>query len=334
MIALRMARVRALVVALAMLVVGVAVAACGDSNESPSSDRADTPRIYMLWPSFESEGYIQQKTGAEAAIAELGDKVEVKLDSGTSRASANDQIRKIDSAITQQYDVIALNTGAVGAELVPAVERAQAQGIKVMTFDQSVPGADVETYIQFDGEQDGRLMGEYMTSVLPDGGEVGIVNCFAENPLIKAINSGIEQGLAGSDVRIVARLDALCDPSRARTAAENMITAHPSLKGIFALWDVQAMGTIPAVEKKGEPFFLVGGGGERDALELIARGGALDASTDAHFPEFGRMAVETAYALAQGRTVEPEIKMPFDIVTRDNAADVLAGVDSALAGGS
>lgn len=332
-----LARVRALAVVALALVVGAAAAGCGDDASdggSPSSG-GDKPRIYMLWPSSESEGYIQQQNGAREAIAELGEQVEeVKIDAGTSRSSANDLIRKIDSAITQQYDVIALNTGAVGAELAPVVERAQDQGIKVLTFDQSVPGADVETYIKFDGEQDGTLMGEYMKSVLPDGGEVGIINCFAENPLIEAINSGIEQGLAGSRVRIVSRLDAQCDPSRARTAAENMITAHPDLKGIFAQWDVQAMGTIPAIKAHGEPFYLVGGGGERAALELIVRGGGLDASTDAHFPEFGRKAVETAFALAEGRAVEPEIGMTFDIVTKDNAAEVLAGVERALAGGS
>jgi ribose transport system substrate-binding protein len=283
-------------------------------------------RIYVLLPSLEDESYTQQRTGALAASEDVAN-VEVEVEAGTSRGTSTDLMAKIDSAVTQGFDAIAINTGAVGEELAPAVERAQSQGTKIVTFDQSVPGADVASFIEFDGVENGRLMGEYMKKQLPDGGEVGIIDCFSENPLIRAINDGIRSGLQGSAIKVVARLDARCDPSRARNAAENMLSAHPDLKGIFAEWDVAALGAIKAIEQSNDPVILIGGGAQSDALEIIARGNtALKATTNAQFERFGYLAVETAAAAARNQPVERSIKVEPALVTKDNVSELLAQI--------
>jgi hypothetical protein len=51
-------------------------------------------------------------------------------------------------------------------------------------------------------------------------------------------------------VRIVARQYGMADPARSRAAAENILTAHPDLGGIFASSEASSLGSIQALRSR------------------------------------------------------------------------------------
>ncbi|ADB49890.1 sugar ABC transporter substrate-binding protein [Conexibacter woesei] len=317
--------------ALLATVVAAAVtllAGCGSDSDGGSGSTSgggggDDVRVYVLLPSLESDSYVQESRGAEEAAKQI-DGAEVKVDAGASRGEATNLIAKIDSAVTKGYDVIAVNPGAVGAELAPALSRAIAADVDVVAFDQNVPDLDdLSAYVGYDGYQAGLLRGRYLTKALPDGGAVGMIDCFKENPLTAAINRGQLAGMEGSRLRVVSELEAQCDPAKARTAAENMLTAHPEMRGLLAGTDIAAMAALPVVESFGKPLVVVGGDGQQDALRVIAEGGGIQATTLFPFAELGAEAVRTAVAVGRGEQVDAEVMVEPTLIDRANVEKFL-----------
>lgn len=228
--------------------------------------------------------------------------------------------------MTKGYDVIALNPGAVGAELAPALSAAAAAGVKVVSFDQNVADLDeLAAYVGYDGYKAGELRGRFLSEALPEGGEVGMIDCFKENPLTTSINRGQLAGMEGSRLRVVAELEAQCDPAKARTAAENMLTAHPEMRGLLAGTDIAAMAALPVVRSFGKPLVVVGGDGQQDALRVIADGGPIEATTLFPFEELGAEAVRTAVKVGRDEQVDAEVMVQPTLIDRSNVREFLEG---------
>jgi ABC-type sugar transport system substrate-binding protein len=320
---------------LAALVACMLVAVgCGSSDDStadgsPSGSSAKKVKVYMLLPSLEGDAYVRERKGAVAAAKKLPN-ADVTVDAGSARGEATNLIAKIQSAVTKGYDVIAINPGAVGGEVTPALTQAVGQGTKVVSFDQNVPELKgLSAYVGYDGYKAGLLRGQWLKENMPGGGKVGLIDCFKENPLTASINDGQRAGIAGSSLKIVTELDAQCDRAKARTATENMLTAHPDLKAILAGTDIAAMAGLPAVEKFGKPLVVVGGDGQDDAMGVITGGGPIKATTLFPFEELGGQAVRTAVEAASGKAVDKEVLVQPTLITKDNVAEIKAKVAAA-----
>ena len=64
---------------------------------------------------------------------------------------------------------------------------------------------------------------------------------------------GLEETVARElpGVSIVARQYGMADPARSRAAAENILTAHPDLAGLFASSEAASLGSIQAIRSRG-----------------------------------------------------------------------------------
>jgi len=316
-----------------VVVTGMFAAGCGDDGDSTAGGGGgdERPKVYVLLPSLESDSYVRESNGAEAAAATVD--ADVTVDAGSSRGEATNLMSKIDTAVTKGYDVIALNPGAVAAELKPALAEAAAQGVKIVAFDQGIPDfGDLSAFVGYDGHQAGLLRGQYMKEQLPDGGDVGMIHCFKENPLTASITEGQVEGMEGGGLEVVSELEGQCDPAKSRTAAENMLTANPELKGLLTGTDIAAMAALPAIRKFGKPLVVVGGDAQQDVLKVIADGGPIQATTTFPFEELGQQAVETAVKVANGEQVDAEILVQPKLVTKDNVAEIQAELERAANG--
>lgn len=327
--------VRSCLVALG-LALSVTLAACGDSDSgddapvSANGAKASSQkhvRVYMLLPSLQDEAYTREKAGM--VLQQKREKnAEVTIEAGTDRGSAGALIQKLQAAVTQQYDAIAVNGGEVAKQLIPTLQRAVDQGVKVLAYDQDLPGLKGKsTYIGFDASKGGQLIGEYWKKALPEGGNIGVIRCFIGNALQDAAANGFKRVIAGTKIRIVQTLDALCDPAKSRAAAENMLTAHPDLKGIFADTDIGLEGAIQATKKLRKDLILTGGGAGKAILRTLAEGDSPgDATFTFPFEVFGEKAVSEAIALARGSKPSPTEMLSGELVTQTNAQKVLDGI--------
>ncbi|WCB94962.1 Ribose import binding protein RbsB [Baekduia alba] len=320
----------------AMVACMLVAVGCGSSSDDTSKDGSSggasstkKVKVYMLLPSLESDAYVRERKGALTAAQRLPN-AEVTVDAGSARGEATNLIAKIESAVTKGYNVIAINPGAVGGQVAPALSQALAQGTKVVSFDQNVPGLDdLTAYVGYDGYKAGLLRGQWLKEAMPAGGKVGLIDCFKENPLTASINKGQRAGIAGSKLQVVSELEAQCDRAKARTATENMLTAHPDMKAILAGTDIAAVAGLPAVKAFGKPLVVVGGDGQDDAVGVITSGGPIKATTLFPFEELGGEAIRTAVEAGSGKAVRKQVLVEPTLITKDNVAEIKAKVAAA-----
>src|SRR5579871_7036083 len=118
---------------LAALFVGTSLAA--------SPGLAADPVTVGFLPKLDTDPYFQvAKTGAEEAQKEIGGKV---VQQAPSQATAEAQIEFVNNLVAQKVDVIAIAGNDANA-LAPALKRAAAQGVRVISYDSDV-AADART---------------------------------------------------------------------------------------------------------------------------------------------------------------------------------------------
>ncbi|HYP05357.1 MAG TPA: substrate-binding domain-containing protein, partial [Bryobacteraceae bacterium] len=116
-------------------------------------------------------------------------------------------------------------------------------------FDSAVNTAGFVSFIATDNYEAGCTAARTLAGLLNGSGSVGMV-------MHKPGGTSTvqrEQGFAATmkrefpGVQIVARQFGMADEARALAAAENMLTAHPKLSGIFASSEASSIGSIQAL---------------------------------------------------------------------------------------
>jgi ribose transport system substrate-binding protein len=308
--------------ALAAIVAAVVITGCGRGEE-------ESHKVMYLLPTLSDEAYSREAAGARAEAAKV-EGLQLDIQASAQRQDPTKQVTKIEDAITQGYDAIIVDPGESVDQLAPALRKAAEAGIKTITVVQTIPGLTPTAALTFDQVAVYREAGEYMSGKLPDGGAIGVITCVESNPDSKARIQGFEEGLA-PNIKVAAFGDAKCDPAKARTLTENMITANPDLKGIFNNTDLAAVGTVEAVRASGKDIIVIGGDGQTANLEMMAARDIQHASPRYPSETFGAMAVATADQLVRGEHVPPTIAIPGEaLITQDNAAEVLAEVQNLM----
>lgn len=305
-------------------VAALALAACGSDSGSTSSSGGENVDVVAILPEANNSGYTAEAAGAEEGAKALGD-VSLTVKYGDSVLDSASMIKAIENAVVSGVDVIAINPGAVGDQIVPALEAAKAQGVKVVTFDQDVPGQS-EAFIGFELEKAGKLAAKGISQLLPSGGQIAVVEAGPGNPVLDTINKSMKAALP-SNVDVVADLGGVNSPEKATTATENALASHPDLAGLYGDTDVFAtVGIRAALNSKGKDLAVQGMFGSEEAYEAIAKG-CKCATVEQNYREFGNSAMEVAQKLGSGEAVKsvPEIE-PVLIITPAAAEKSLANL--------
>ena len=108
----------------------------------------------------------------------------------------------------------------------------------------------------------------------------------------------------------------------AMPAMERMIERHPEIDVVMALNDPAAMGAMAALRQAGrlEGVAVYGVDGVTETRDLIAQG-HMQATAGQDPRGIGRLAVEEAYKVLQGKTPNPLVKLPTVLITKENAAN-------------
>lgn len=162
------------------------------------------------------------------------------------------QIQIVDAIVVQGVDAIAISATDERA-LVAPLERAIAKGIPVTVFDSAV---NLDTYVSFiatDNYQAGRTAAQKLAALMGGRGLAGMVMQKPGGTSTGLRERGFDEALAREfpQVRVAARQYGMADPARSRAAAENILTAHPNLSGMFASSEAASIGAIQAIESRG-----------------------------------------------------------------------------------
>lgn len=258
---------------------------------------------------------------AAKAYAAANPGVEIEFGQGTSATDIEGQIALIESMVTRGVQGIALTP--VDPTVAPALDKAIAQGVKVVLMDNDIPGWTGRTALATTNNYNaGKIAGEYLKTVLKTGDTLGILEGVPGVPSLDDRVKGMLDGLKGVEVEIVGKGATNCTEELGISVAEDLLTKHPELKAIFAACGPPAAGAAQAIKNAGIPgdkIVLAGFDfccGEKEALEA-----GIEDATVAQFPtKMAELGVDSLVKAIRGEKVESLIDSGAALVTKDNMA--------------
>jgi ribose transport system substrate-binding protein len=292
---------------------------------------ADKPKILVIYPYLGDQSFVRMHKASQAEAAKFSD-VQIDIVAGPDRTNATYFITAIEKATTEGYQVIAINHGGAAAQLYPALNKAQGEGIKIVGFDTGLPELKGHASdVLYDIPGASGKAGELFAGIVPTGAKIGIIRCLLGNPDTDAFINGFKKATAAKNYNVVMDADAKCDPANARTITENMLTATPDLAGIFNVFDVSAQGSLQALKAANSPVPMGSIGGQLYGAEAVATGGNWKFTVPYPFEAIGTYAVDTAVKVAKGEPVEATTVVPVATpLTPDNAAAFVTGLKAKL----
>jgi ribose transport system substrate-binding protein len=164
-----------------------------------------------------------------------------------------------------------------------------------------------------------------MAALLPGGGDVALVGGIAGNINSGVRLSGFEAGIRGSRLRVVARVNADYNRTKAQIAAERILSAHPRLTGFYAVSDDMVLGIADALRDAGKTgkLMVIGNDGAAEALNDV-RDGSISADVSQYPYVMGELAVEACAAAARGARLPARVDAPIALLTQGNVARAIA----------
>lgn len=274
----------------------VAVVGCseGDANRPPND--AGSSLTFAFVPNSPSNFWKIAEAGVRKAEAEFGVEVEVRL---PQSGAVDEQQQILQDLLTRQVDGIAISP-IDPANMTRLLDEVAARTL-LLTHDSDAPESQRIAYIGTNNTAAGRVAGEEILKVLPDGGDVILFVGRLDAQNARERKQGIEEALAGTNVAIRdVRLD-YGDQARAQENAEAMIVAYPGIGALVGLWSYNGPAILKAVQAAG----MVGETkivcfDEDDATLQGIEEGAISATVVQKPFEFGYQSVRLLDELARG----------------------------------
>ncbi len=259
---------------------------------------------------------------AAKAYAAENPGVEITYGQGQSATDIEGQIALIESMVTNGVQGIAITP--VDPTVASTLDRAIANGVKVVLMDNNIPDWDGKTALATtDNYAAGVIAGQYLASVLSDGDTLGILEGVPGVPALDDRVNGMLEGLGDVKPEIVGRMATNCTEELGISGAEDLLTANPELKAIYSACGPPAAGAARAIQNagiSGDAIVLVGFDfccGEAEALEA-----GIEDATVAQFPsKMASLGVDALVKAIRGEEVSSLIDSGAALVTKDNMAD-------------
>jgi ribose transport system substrate-binding protein len=222
---------------------GEVPSASGAPTETGGAAGADETYV-LVAPHIGIQYWQVHKAGFEAAAAELGVKT---VFTGVMGDSVEDQVRILDQLIVQRPAGILV--GPLNAQaMTPSINRAMAAGIPVITVDTDAPDSDRLCYIGTNGYAAGQLAADMLAEQIGEEGDVAISNLLGFETTEERAQ-GFRDRIAEKypNINVVAEIDDKADPEIATQRNTQMLTANPSIVGLFGTNAVSATGMGAAV---------------------------------------------------------------------------------------
>lgn len=270
--------------------------------------------------------------GADAAVKELGSGTVKLIYRGgpTSEADIDKQVAILEDVISKKPDAVVIASTSSDAT-IPALERAAAQGIKVVMIDNLVKVKEnsYTSFLATNNIKGGALAAQKLVESLkamgkPLKGRVGLISAMAGVQVLIDRDEGFTKELAriAPDLKIVPVRYVNNDITEALAAAEDMLTTYPDLVGFFADNNHTGDGVARAIieRKLNDKIAAVAYDSDPEEVEAL-KVGALDALILQDPYGMGYYGVKTAINALNGKAVEKRIDTGASAITMKNFND-------------
>jgi ribose transport system substrate-binding protein len=295
------------------LAIAAVLLASGACNRQSKKRIAVIPkgRAHLFWQSVHA--------GAVAASQETG--VDIIWNGPTSETDFTGQLQIIEAMINQRVDAICL-APIDKTVMTNVVERAMRENIPVIIFDSGIDTNNFVAQVATDNYRAGEMAAERMGKILGGKGKVAIVAVQPGAASTMAREQGFEEAMRKSfpGIQIVDKRYGWADFSKSLAVAENMLTAHTDLDGMFASNESSAVGAAQALKARKSKVKLVGFDWSPTLIDDL-KAGLIDSLVVQDPFRMGADAVKAAVAKLNGQTPEKIQNLPPRVVTRDNVSE-------------
>ncbi len=253
--------------------------------------------------------YVAMENGGKKAAEAFG--VDY-IQQGPTTTNAADQLRIFESFVNQGVNVVALSPVDVET-LKPAIAKARAQGVHVITADADAAGSEREFYVAQAMDKDlGYTILDEMVKRIGKDGKVAIIS---DAPTIASLNAWIAaiKERASSeypDLKIVSVDHTDGTASRAFQFATDAMTRNPDLGGIIGIASTTCPGIGQAVEAAGKQGQIVTTGFcSPNTIKDYMLSGALTYSVLWNPSDLGYLTVWAGKQLADGKAFDASPKV-------------------------
>lgn len=239
-----------------LAVSAASLAACKEASGKPVVGVIPKGTSHIFWQTIHAGAL---KAGAEYGLEILWNAPQSEIDSGR-------QISIVESMIAQRVAGIVLAPVDEKA-LVSVVERAIDSGVPVAIFDSAIQSDKILTFVATDNYEAGRMAARRMGEILEGEGKVGVIGFMPGSASTVKREQGFADEIADNfpGMEVLGVRFSMADRAKAMAEAENLMTAHPDLAGLYADNESSFDGAVRAVKQRQAAVKIVG----MDASDLL-----------------------------------------------------------------
>jgi fructose transport system substrate-binding protein len=235
---------------------------------------AAEPVIGLITKTETNPFFVKMKEGAQAEAAKLGAKV--MSAAGKTDGDNAGQVTAMENMIAAGAKTI-LITPSDSKAIVPAIKKAQAQGVMVIALDSPTePANATDALFATDNYKAGVFIGQYAKAALNGKKPViATLDLFPGHPVGAQRHNGFLQGygLTSLDAKsnelakpaeVVCMADSFGDRAKGQTGMENCLQKNPNINVVYTINEPAAAGAYNALKAAGK---------EKDVLIVSVDGG-------------------------------------------------------------
>lgn len=298
------------------------IAATALATIAGAASADEVKKIGVAVPNLQADFFNQIKLGVENYAKEKGIEtivVDAKNDTAT-------QVSQVQDLMTQGIDAFIYIPA--GAAAVPT-RLARAEGIPVINVDRTPEGEPGDTFIAGESVESAYQVCKTIIELAGGSGKMAIIHgqkgTTPEVDRFTGCKRAIDEN---PGVELVAQQwSQMWSPDEGFTIGQNILQSNPDVTIIFGQADGLAMGAAKAVDVAGLSDKVIIGGYDGDvaALEYLAKcEGPFKVTATQSTQLMGRLAVDSALAVAAGQPVEERQTPNAVLTTCENAPEFVA----------
>ena len=297
-----------------------AVTGCGQKEKSPAQNPSRLT-IGISYQNLQNEFIIN----IQDAVRAEAKKLDVDLVESDGQGKAENQISQVENFITRGVDAVILNPYDKEGS-AHAVDLAVQAHKPVVVVNAIVSNLDkANAYVGSEDAEAGKIAAQRIMDVLHGKGNIAVIHGPNGHSAEVQRSDGIRQVLAKyPDAKIVVEQTANWDRVQALNLMENWLASGQKIDAVIAQNDEMALGALKAIEAAGKQndIAVIGIDAIPDALKAVADG-KMVGTVFQDAKGQGAMAVDLAVQLAQGKQVNHDNYIPFQLVTKENVANFM-----------
>jgi simple sugar transport system substrate-binding protein len=305
----------------------IALAGCSTAGGGGGEDGAQKIRVGAIY--LDSQGYYGGvKAGVQRAADESG--LDVEFLETNPGGDVSKESEFMNTLVSSGVSAIIISAASADSS-VPAIKQAHDAGIPVICYNTCVNDDAIDKYVtayiigdpvSF-GEQLGEAAAAYFTEAGIDTPQIGVVNC-EQYEVCKQRFQGFTDALTKAlpKTQVVANQEG-AEVDNAVPVAEQMLTANPTINGLYGEAGGATIGAYKAVHtagKEGE-IAVFGSDMTTEIATELEDGTVLKAVIDISGIEVGKLAWAAVQDALDGKTpAEKVVQAPINLFLPADAA--------------